>query len=62
MSNTVAGVIASNLGAQTAFIALGLIGVSAVLTVGLAMPETRPRVAADSGLGSPYPHPSEKAG
>jgi hypothetical protein len=45
VSNTVAGAIASNLGAQTAFIALGLVGISAVLTVGLAMPETRPRVA-----------------
>ena len=44
VSNTVAGAIASNLGAQTAFIALGLVGISAVLTVGLAMPETRPRV------------------
>jgi MFS family permease len=43
VSNTVAGAIASNLGAQTAFIALGLVGISAVLTVGLAMPETRPR-------------------
>lgn len=62
VSNIVAGVIASNLGAQTAFIALGLVGVSAVLMVGLAMPETRPRVAADSGFGSLYPHPSEKAG
>ena len=45
VSNTVAGAIASNLGAQTAFIALGLVGISAVLTVGLAMPETQPRVS-----------------
>jgi MFS family permease len=46
VSNTVAGLIASNLGAQTAFIALGLVGIAAVLTVGLAMPETRPHAAA----------------
>ena len=44
-SNILAGVIASNLGAQTAFIALGLLGISAVMTVGLAMPETRPCAA-----------------
>jgi MFS family permease len=44
-SNVVAGAIASNLGAQTAFIALALAGICAVMTVGLAMPETRPLVA-----------------
>ena len=46
LSNTVAGAIASNLGTQTAFIALALAGISAVLTVGFVMPETRPLVAA----------------
>jgi MFS family permease len=43
VSNTVAGAIATNLGAQTAFVALGLAGLCAVAVVGFAMPETRPR-------------------
>jgi MFS family permease len=42
VSNTAGGAIASDLGAQTAFLALALAGILAVLTVGLAMPETRP--------------------
>jgi MFS family permease len=46
LSNTVAGAIASNLGTQTAFVALALAGIGAVLTVGFVMPETRPLVAA----------------
>jgi hypothetical protein len=46
LSNTVAGAIASDLGTQTAFIALALAGVGAVLTVRFVMPETRPLVAA----------------
>ena len=46
VSNTVAGAIATNLGTQTAFIALALAGIGAVMTVGLVMPETRPPVAA----------------
>ena len=35
VSNTVAGAIASNLGAQTAFIALGLVGICAVTDRGV---------------------------
>jgi MFS family permease len=46
LSNTVAGAIASDLGTQTAFIALALAGVGAVLTVRFVVPETRPLVAA----------------
>ena len=46
VSNTVAGAIATNLGTQAAFIALALAGIGAVMTVGLAMPETRPFVTA----------------
>ncbi len=46
VSNTVAGAIATNLGTQAAFIALALAGICAVMTVGLAMPETRPLVTA----------------
>ncbi len=42
VSYTVAGAIATNLGTQTAFIGLALVGLLAVLTVGLVMPETRP--------------------
>jgi MFS family permease len=42
VSYTVAGAIATNLGTPTAFIALELTGICAVLTVALAMPETRP--------------------
>lgn len=41
-SNTAGGAIASDLGAQTAFMALALAGICAVLTAGLLMPETRP--------------------
>jgi hypothetical protein len=43
VSNTAAGAIASSLGSQTAFMGLALVGIFAVLTVALAMPETRPR-------------------
>ena len=43
VSNIAAGAIASDLGAHTAFMALALTGVCAVLTVALAMPETRPK-------------------
>jgi MFS family permease len=42
VSNTVAGRIATNLGSTTAFIALALVGICAVATVGLVLPETRP--------------------
>jgi MFS family permease len=42
VSYTVAGAIATNLGTPTAFIALELTGICAVLAVALAMPETRP--------------------
>jgi MFS family permease len=42
VSYTVAGRIATDLGSPTAFIALALAGICAVLTVGVAMPETRP--------------------
>lgn len=42
LSNTAAGYISSDLGTQTAFIALAIAGLCAVLAVGLAMPETRP--------------------
>jgi MFS family permease len=45
VSNAVAGAIASNLGTQTAFIALALAGICAVTAVGFAMPETQPLVA-----------------
>jgi len=45
-SNVVTGLIATNLGAQTAFSALALMGVCAVTMVGLGMPETRPIEAA----------------
>ncbi|MGA3002600.1 MAG: MFS transporter [Acetobacteraceae bacterium] len=48
VSYTVAGAIATNLGAQTAFMALALTGVCAVLTVAFAMPETRPPVPAQT--------------
>ena len=57
VSNTVAGAIATNLGTQTAFIALALAGIGAVMTVGFVMPETRPPVAAAqaaSSIGSPH--------
>jgi MFS family permease len=52
VSNTAAGAIASNLGAQTAFILLGIAGTCAVMTVGLVMPETRPRVTAAARAGT----------
>jgi MFS family permease len=42
ISNVTAGAIATDLGTQTAFLALALTGCCAVLAVGLAMPETRP--------------------
>ncbi len=45
-SNMAAGLIATDLGAQTAFSALALVGVSAVTMVGFGMPETRPIEAA----------------
>jgi MFS family permease len=45
-SNLAAGLIATGLGAQTAFSALALAGVCAVMMVGLGMPETRPIEAA----------------
>jgi MFS family permease len=44
VSFTVAGEIATNLGSPTAFMALALTGICAVLTVAVAMPETRPPV------------------
>jgi MFS family permease len=44
-SNVLAGMIATNLGAQTAFIGLAVAGICAVMMVGLAMPETRPCAA-----------------
>ncbi len=47
VSNTLAGAIATALGTQTAFMALALAGFCAVLTVGFAMPETRPLPTAD---------------
>ena len=46
MSNSVAGAIATDRGAQTAFLALAVAGLCAVLMVALAMPETRPRPTA----------------
>ena len=45
VSNTVAGAIATSLSVRAAFMALTLAGLCAVITVALAMPETRPRVA-----------------
>jgi MFS family permease len=42
ISNTVAGAIATNLGNSTAFMALALAGMAAVVAVGFGMPETRP--------------------
>jgi MFS family permease len=47
VSNIVAGAIATELGARTAFSALAVAGVCAVLTVAVVMPETRPADAAD---------------
>ena len=44
VSYTVAGAIATDLGTPTAFMALALAGICAVMAVGLAMPETRPSV------------------
>jgi MFS family permease len=55
VSNTVAGAIASNLGTQTAFIALALVGICAVMMVAFAMPETRPLVTGTARLGE-APH------
>jgi MFS family permease len=46
ISNTAAGAIATSLGSSTAFLALALAGVGAVMAVGFAMPETRPAVTA----------------
>jgi MFS family permease len=46
VSNTAAGAIASSLGSQTAFMALAVAGVCAMITVAFAMPETRPRATA----------------
>jgi MFS family permease len=51
LSYTVAGWIATNLGTPTAFIALEFTGVIAVLTVALAMPETRPLAPATRSAG-----------
>jgi threonine/homoserine/homoserine lactone efflux protein len=45
-SNMATGLIATTLGAQTAFSALALAGVCAVMMVALGMPETRPVEAA----------------
>jgi MFS family permease len=42
VSYTVAGAIATEMGTPTAFYALALVGLCAVLTVALLMPETRP--------------------
>ena len=42
VSYTVSGAIATSLGTPTAFMALALAGICAVMTVGFAMPETRP--------------------
>jgi MFS family permease len=42
VSNTVAGAVAGDLGVQTAFIGLAVMGSCAVITVAGAMPETRP--------------------
>jgi len=49
VSYTVAGAIATDLGTPTAFMALALAGVCAVMAVGLAMPETRPPMATPGG-------------
>ncbi len=46
VSYTAAGAIATNLGTPTAFMALALAGICAVLAVGFTMPETRPLLAA----------------
>jgi MFS family permease len=54
VSNTVAGAIATNLGTQTAFIALTVAGICAVTIVGLAMPETRPFVTAAQAANPTY--------
>lgn len=51
VSYTAAGAIATDLGTPTAFLALTLVGICAVLTVALAMPETRPPVPASGGPG-----------
>jgi MFS family permease len=45
VSNTVAQAIAGSLNSQAAFMVLMLAGLCAAMTVALAMPETRPRVA-----------------
>jgi MFS family permease len=50
VSYTVAGAIATDLGAPTAFMALAVTGLCAVLMVGFAMPETRPSVLARTGM------------
>ena len=47
VSNTAAGAIATSLGTPTAFMALALAGLCAVMTVGFVMPETRPLATAD---------------
>jgi hypothetical protein len=45
VSNMAAGAIASSLGVQTAFIALALAGICAVMAAGFGMPETQPLAA-----------------
>jgi MFS family permease len=45
VSYTVAGRIATDMGTPTAFYALALVGICAVLAVALGMPETRPSTA-----------------
>jgi MFS family permease len=55
-SNMAGGLIATDFGAQTAFTALALAGVCAVMTVAFVMPETRP--AEEAVLGGPPIRPS----
>jgi MFS family permease len=61
-SNMATGLIATNLGAQTAFSALALAGVCAVMMVALGMPETRPIDAALYAGPSIRPPGPEAAG
>ncbi|HME24063.1 MAG TPA: MFS transporter [Acetobacteraceae bacterium] len=55
VSNIAAGAIATDLGTKTAFIALALAGMCAVMLVGFAMPETRPRSADAGGVAEAAP-------
>jgi MFS family permease len=62
VSYTVAGSIATNLGTPTAFMALALTGICAVVTVAFAMPETRPVIPAPRGGVLPIAPESGRSG